>query len=113
VFGYLKANGLRHGLLVQKYFKTCIIAITCFWLTLYLFVFLICLTCRIKWPMNPKVLFDAVSGYSDILELMQQAFVLITKLRLKKSDTEHRDIERIIDELTAEYNQCFEKAHPF
>jgi hypothetical protein len=63
--------------------------------------------------MNNDFLRRTCIGYERILDLMQQAFMLISKLRFKKSDTEYRDVQKIIDLLTEEYNACFEESHPF
>ena len=63
--------------------------------------------------MNVDYVRKTCIGYERILDIMQQAFVCISKLRMKKSDTEYRNIQEIIDLLTEEYNVVFEEAHPF
>lgn len=42
--------------------------------------------------MNNDVVRKTCVGYERILDLMQQAFVIISKLWFKKSDTEYRNI---------------------
>ena len=44
---------------------------------------------------------------------MQQAYVTITKLRLKKIDTNREDLEEVVEQLTDEYNMAFAEEHPF
>ena len=111
-FGYVKATGLRHGLLVQKYYSICIYIITAWFILFHIVVALWCLFCRYQWPMNVETVRNSVIGYEDILNLMQKGFVIISKLRLKKSDTEMRDMVKIVNLLTDEYNNLVGD-HPF
>ena len=62
--------------------------------------------------MNVETVRNSVIGYEDILNLMQKGFVIISKLRLKKSDTEMRDMVKIVNLLTDEYNNLVGD-HPF
>lgn len=112
-FAYMKSIGWRNGIIVQTNFRIVIIAITAFFLFLYALLLLFCLICRSKWPMNVDYVRKTCIGYERILDIMQQAFVTISKIRMKKSDTEYRNIQEAIDSLTEEYNVCFEDAHPF
>mmetsp|Transcript_32381 Transcript_32381/g.36917 ORF Transcript_32381/g.36917 Transcript_32381/m.36917 type:complete len:132 (-) Transcript_32381:13-408(-) len=76
-------------------------------------VVLMCLCFRAKWPMHAKLLREVVSSCGNILEMMQNSFTVITKLRLKKIGITKQDLENMVEELTETYNKAFEKEHPF
>ena len=44
---------------------------------------------------------------------MQQAYVIITKLRLKKVECKREDLDEITQELLEEYNVASDREHPF
>ena len=88
-FAYMKSVGWRNGIIVQTNFRIVIIAITSFFLFLYALLALFSVICRSKWPMNVDYVRKTCIGYERILDIMQQAFVCISKLRMKKSDTEY------------------------
>ena len=106
-------NGMKNGLLVNSYFSTCLYIMLGVFGGLQLFVVVMCLIFKAKWPMNSKVIFDTVARYENILEIMQEAFAVITKLRLKKIDTNKENLQHSVERLTEEYNKAFEGEHPF
>jgi hypothetical protein len=63
--------------------------------------------------MNVKYLRDVVSRHERILEMMQEAYGVITKLRLKKTDCNKDNLAEVIETLTDEYNVAFSEEHPF
>lgn len=63
--------------------------------------------------MHIKYLRSVVYRHEGILEMMQNAYTIITKLRLKKVDTSREDLEGLVERLTDEYNMVFADEHPF
>lgn len=63
--------------------------------------------------MNEKKVREAVARHEGVLEKMQKAYSIITKLRLKKIDTNAIHLNEIVEELTEEYNMAFAEEHPF
>lgn len=106
-------KGLKHGLLVNTYFSVCLYIMIGIFGTAQLIVVAFCLFKVAKWPLNAKKIKEIVYTHEKILEMMQEAFSVITKLRLKKVETNKEDLERIVDELTDEYNRAFVDEHPF
>lgn len=106
-------NGMRHGLLTNKYFSICLYIMLGIFLSIQILIVSLCLILKAKWPMNIKRIRDTVYRHERILEMMQQAFTIITKLRLKKVDTKKENLEEIVELLTDEYNLAFAEEHPF
>ena len=77
-------SGMEHGLLVNTYFSTSLYIMLSIFGGIQLVIIILCLIFKAKWPMNEKVVRNAVYRHERILEMMQQAFTVITKLRLKK-----------------------------
>jgi MFS family permease len=77
-------SGLEHGLLVNTYFTIVLYLMMSVSLAAQIFIVVISLSCKAKWPMNKKNLESVVYRHERVLEMMQQAFTVITKLRLKK-----------------------------
>lgn len=63
--------------------------------------------------MHVKYLRSVVYRHERILEMMQSAYSMITKLRLKKVGTKPSDLQDLVAELTDEYNVAFGEEHPF
>mmetsp|Transcript_38256 Transcript_38256/g.37769 ORF Transcript_38256/g.37769 Transcript_38256/m.37769 type:complete len:277 (-) Transcript_38256:36-866(-) len=106
-------SGLKNGLLVNKYFTISLYIIMSIFISCQLLVLLLCLIFKAKWPLNENVIKNVVARHGRILEMMQQAYTIITKLRLKKVECKREDLEEIVQELTDEYNIAFEEEHPF
>jgi hypothetical protein len=106
-------KGMKHGLLVNTYFSICLYVMFAVFGACQLVVVIFCFVFKAKWPMNTKFMEDVIAGHERILEMMQQAFTVITKLRLKKVDTNRASLEEIVEDLTDEYNKAFGEEHPF
>ena len=70
-FAYMKSIGWWNGIIVQTNFWIVIIAITSLFLFLYALLFLFCVICRSKWPMNVDYVWKTCIGYEWILDIMQ------------------------------------------
>ena len=108
-----KISGLKNGLLVNKYFSISLYIMLGVFTTCQLLIITLSLIFKAKWPTNEKVIRSAVARHGRILEMMQQAYIIITKLRLKKVECKKDHLEEIVKELTDEYNIAFEEEHPF
>jgi len=106
-------KGMKHGLLVNKYFSISLYIMIAIFGAAQIIIILVNLIFRAKWPMNEKKLRDAVYRHERILEMMQNAYMIITKLRLKKVGTSKEHLQEIVEELTDEYNLAFNEEHPF
>mmetsp|Transcript_12226 Transcript_12226/g.10837 ORF Transcript_12226/g.10837 Transcript_12226/m.10837 type:complete len:329 (+) Transcript_12226:690-1676(+) len=106
-------SGLENGLLVNKYFSICLYVMFGIFGGCQFLVVVLSLTLKAKWPMNEKVLKSVVLRHETILEMMQNAYSIITKLRLKKVEAKKLHLEEIVEELTEEYNNAFADVHPF
>jgi len=106
-------RGLEIGLLVNYYFSISIYLMIAVFGFCQLLVCALCLIFKAKWPMHIKYLRLTVYRHERILEMMQAAYTVITKLRLKKTDTSREQIQEIVNELTDEYNMAFSEEHPF
>jgi len=63
--------------------------------------------------MHEKRIRETATRHEGLLEKMQRAYSIITKLRLKKVDTGRQDLQEIVSDLTDDYNVAFEEEHPF
>lgn len=109
----LLIGGMENGILVNKYFSLSIYGIIGIFGFCQLLVVVLCLAFRAKWPMHKKYLRSVVYRHESILEMMQAAYMVITKLRLKKTDAKREDLAEIVTRLTDEYNMAFNEEHPF